>query len=150
MRSDSITARRFALDSNCLIALLCAWHAHHERTTAAYDHLRKARRKCVLPVPAWLEAFSVITRLPAPYRVDAATARSALNGVLDNAVLVPVSATAARSAVDAVTACGAAGGRVYDALIACSAHEAGAEILLTWNVKHFKEILPQGLSVAEP
>jgi predicted nucleic acid-binding protein len=150
MRSDGENAHAFALDSNCLIALLCAWHAHHERTAAAYDRFRKGRHKCVLPVQAWLETFSVITRLPSPYRVDAATARSALNGILDNAVLVCASPSAASSAVDAVMASGAAGSRVYDALIAYSAHEAGAEIMLTWNAKHFKDILPPGLSAVEP
>jgi hypothetical protein len=72
-----------------------------------------------------LEPFSLITRLPSPYRVDAATARFAINGILDNAVLVSASPSAARSAVDAVTASGAARGRV-------------------------KDILPPGLSVVEP
>jgi hypothetical protein len=36
---------------------------------------------------------------------------------------------------------------VYDALIAWCAADAGATVLLTWNLKHFAAIAPAGLEV---
>jgi predicted nucleic acid-binding protein len=45
---------------------------------------------------------------------------------------------------------GLGGGRVYDAVIAQCVLEAGATVLLTWNMKHFLPIAPAGLDVMEP
>ena len=42
------------------------------------------------------------------------------------------------------------GGRVYDTAIALATFEAGARLLLTWNVKHFHAVAPFGLEVREP
>ena len=41
------------------------------------------------------------------------------------------------------------GGRVYDAVIAFCVAEAGANVLLSWNVKHFAPIAPDTLEVRE-
>ena len=45
---------------------------------------------------------------------------------------------------------GLGGGRIYDAIIALSSFQAGATILLTWNLKHFLSVAPVGLAVQEP
>jgi hypothetical protein len=45
---------------------------------------------------------------------------------------------------------GFGGGQVYDALIAWCAADAGATVLLTWNLKHFATIASPDLQVREP
>ena len=40
---------------------------------------------------------------------------------------------------------GLAGGAVYDGLIAFAARKAGADLLLTLNVEHFRRFLPEGV-----
>jgi hypothetical protein len=42
------------------------------------------------------------------------------------------------------------GGRVYDTTIAVSTFQAGATLLLTWNVKDFLSVAPAGLEIREP
>jgi predicted nucleic acid-binding protein len=42
------------------------------------------------------------------------------------------------------------GGRIHDALIAACTLAAGANVLLTWNVKDFLAVAPQGLEVRQP
>ena len=42
------------------------------------------------------------------------------------------------------------GGRIYDAIIALCSHQAGATVLLTWNLKHFLAVAPAGLTIREP
>jgi predicted nucleic acid-binding protein len=42
------------------------------------------------------------------------------------------------------------GGRIYDALIAASTLAAGANVILTWNVKDFLAVAPHGLEVRQP
>lgn len=45
---------------------------------------------------------------------------------------------------------GFAGARVYDAVIALAAYEAGARLLLTWNVRHFISVALVGLEIRQP
>lgn len=54
-----------ALDSSVVIACFGAWHEHHEVARRA---LAAGPR---LPAHAGLEAYSVLTRLPEPFRADA-------------------------------------------------------------------------------
>ncbi len=42
------------------------------------------------------------------------------------------------------------GGAIHDSVIAWTAFRAGATELLTWNVKHFLGVAPQGLAVMAP
>jgi hypothetical protein len=49
-----------------------------------------------------------------------------------------------------VAASGVAGGSIYDAVIARSSFEAGAAVLLTWNVGDFLRVAPVGLEVLTP
>ena len=54
------------------------------------------------------------------------------------------------TAIRHTLSCGFWGGRIYDAAIALATFEAGARLLLTWNVKHFHAVAPFGLEVREP
>ncbi len=45
---------------------------------------------------------------------------------------------------------GITGGRVYDAAIAGSARAAGADTLLTWNLRDMTSVAPAGLNVRTP
>jgi len=45
---------------------------------------------------------------------------------------------------------GIGGGRVYDAAIAAAVAEAGAAVLVTWNVNHFLGFSPPGLQIMRP
>lgn len=42
------------------------------------------------------------------------------------------------------------GGLVYDAIIADSCVQAGAKVLLTWNVRDFLRVTPPGLEIRQP
>ena len=42
------------------------------------------------------------------------------------------------------------GGKVYDAVVAHATAQAGASLLLTWNVKDFLAVAPSGLEIRTP
>jgi predicted nucleic acid-binding protein len=142
---------RFGLDSSCLIALLSDWHAQHRRTLISYERQLAKGAQPVIPVYAILECFSVLTRLPAPYRSKPEAAKLALQESFSRTALIAeMNSTEVWSAIDVVSRLGLGGGRVYDAAIAQCAAKAGATVLLTWNAKHFLPIAPAGLDVREP
>jgi predicted nucleic acid-binding protein len=140
-----------ALDSSCLVALLCEWHEHYLRTTRTYQRCREQDLQIIIPAHAILECYSVLTRLPAPFRFSTEAARQLIEQNFSDAVtIVGTKVGTVWSLIENLASRGIGGGRAYDALIAACAAEAGATVLLTWNVKHFAPISSEGLAVREP
>lgn len=99
---------------------------------------------------ALFEAFSVLSRAPAPLGVDAETAHRLLRENFGAMQIAPIRSGLAWDTIHHTLARGFRGGRVYDAAIALATYEAGARVLLTWNVRHFHAVAPAGLEVREP
>jgi predicted nucleic acid-binding protein len=142
---------RIALDSSYLVALLCDWHAQHSRTLRSYQHWHDRGAQIVLPVHAILECYSVLTRMPAPYRLTPDIARQTIEGnFAQTAFVVGVKAGGVWTRIGSLARLEVGGGQAYDALIAWCAVDGGATMLLTWNLKHFASIGTSNLDVQEP
>jgi toxin FitB len=112
---------RKASDSSITVAALLLDHPAHK---IAADAL--ARCKTTIAHAA-IETYSVLTRLPAPHRVDAATASTALDKRLP-ATYAMLDASAYASAPARLAAAGISGGATYDGLIALTALEHDLEL----------------------
>ncbi len=142
---------RIALDSSYLIPLLSDWHQHHLKTLRSYQHWLDRDAQVILPVHAILECYSVLTRVPAPYRLPPDLARQTIQeNFARTALVVGAKAGGVWDRIENLSRRGFGGGQVYDALIAWCAADAGATILLTWNLKHFTAIAPPDIEVREP
>jgi predicted nucleic acid-binding protein len=97
-----------------------------------------------------LEAFAVLTRAPKPTRLPPHEAVRSLQESFGGAITVPIRRRLAWDTIHHTLSRGFAGARVYDAAIALAAYEAGARLLLTWNVRHFISIAPVGLEIRHP
>lgn len=131
-----------ALDTSVLIAALLSWHESHDAAAAALATALADPAGAVLPLPSLVEAYAVMTRLPAPHRLrpaDAAEILGALHGWTRVAV---VDHEAAWPFLDSLAAAGIAGGRTYDAQIAACARAAAARRLLTLNARDFAAVAP--------
>lgn len=58
-----------ALDANVIIAGLLSWHEHHRPAAAAIEAAFESGEPVVVPIPALIEVWSVMTRLPARPRL---------------------------------------------------------------------------------
>ncbi len=112
---------RKAADSSVTIAALLSDHPAH--ATAA-DAL--ARCKTTIAHAA-AETYSVLTRLPAPHRVDAKTAAAVLDKRL-TAAYATLDASTYAKAPSRLAAAGVSGGATYDGLIALTALEHNLEL----------------------
>ena len=110
-------------DTSVLVPALLSWHPEHESARTAV-----LSRVHALPAHVLLETYSVLTRLPAPHRVDPATAASAIGMVRRRAVGLP--AEEHQRLVGALAGSRIRGGAIYDALIAATARHNDL-ILLT-------------------
>ena len=57
-----------------MIAAVCAWHQHHAPATGEITRRLRAAEPMFIAAPAAVEAYAVLTRLPAPYRLASADA----------------------------------------------------------------------------
>lgn len=138
-----------AVDTSVVVAALLAWHESHE---AALRSLVNARRgRLVLPAPALVEAYSVMTRLPAPHRLAAADAGELLSGSFESHVtVVSLGEKETWRFVHRTASQGLAGGATYDALILACALEARASRLLTFDRRDFLRLDTGEIEVVVP
>lgn len=127
-----------AVDATLLVAALLSWHEAHENAFASLSGLFADGNDVVLPVAALLEAYAIMTRLPASHRLSPADARTLLQGSLEGAcrlVDMPVARTWPLLELLAESEDG--GESTGDAAILECAHSAGASRLLTLHPEAF-------------
>jgi len=129
-------ATLIAVDANVVIASLLNWHEFYDRAAAALEHLDG--ETLLLPQPVLFEAYSVMTRFPSPQRVLPAVALDMLAVSFGDVRIVAMPAQRTWDLLQRSVAEGITGGRIYDAVIANIAIEAGARELLTFNARHFE------------
>jgi predicted nucleic acid-binding protein len=111
-----------AVDTSVAIAALLADHESHD---LADDVLGQAGRT-IAPVVA--ETYSVLTRLPAPLRLDATNAAAIVKARLPSPH-VALEGDDYASLLERLAAAQVSGGATYDGLIALTALEHGLELL---------------------
>ncbi len=111
-----------AADTSVVVAAFATWHEGHRAATAAF--VREIR----IPAHVLVETYSVLTRLPPPHTAPAAVVSAFL---IQRFRRPPLTLPArlwlpllSRLAGEGVT-----GGATYDALVAATAHHAGALLL---------------------
>jgi len=141
----------FLPDTSVIVASVSSWHVHHVRAVEAIEDRLSRKERMVVAAATLVEAYSVLTRLPAPHRL---APEVALQLVDDNFAhsftCVALSAADYRTLLRAAPPNGVAGGRIYDAIVAHSARKAGAKTLLTFNASDFAAFAGPDLTIVVP
>ncbi len=141
---------RYLLDTNCLVAAVCSWHEHHEATRKELERRQAAGDVAVLAAHSLAEAYSVLTRLPEPYRLRPEAALPLLEANWSKAPLVALASSAYWRVLRRCRDAGIRGGAVYDALIAAVAQKARVTTVLTWDTDGFERFLEDVPAVRTP
>ena len=141
----------FLPDTSCMIAAISSWHEHHERARREVENRLSRRQRMIVAGPTLIEAYSVLTRFPAPHRIAPREARSLLEAnFLHGVKVVALGGTAygvlLREAPDADIS----GGHTYDAVIAACARKARVNALLTFNEKNFAPFAGNDFEIIVP
>ena len=107
-------------DTSVLVPALTSWHTAHEE---ARDVL--STRVDAIVGHVLVETYSVLTRLPAPYRLTARVAGAVVSGLGHRVIDMGDP----RALVSRLAEAGVVGGAAYDALIATTAAEHGCLLL---------------------
>lgn len=114
--------RASCVDSSIVVAAFGEWHELHGPAVAALA------ASPAIVAHAALEAYSVLTRLPEPFRVPASTAVEYLDANFATPRLA-LPAGEQRRLPQLMERAGVRGGSVYDGLVGLTATAAGAELL---------------------
>lgn len=135
-----------AVDTSVIVAALNTRDPRYESAARAIERLADDNA-LIVPLHALMEAYSVLTRLPKPFRTTPAETSRALRESLGDLPVAGFAADQVWPLLEKLASIGISGGRIYDAAIAHVAREAGAEAILTFNARHF---WGEGLQVLTP
>ncbi len=128
---------RYLCDTSCLIAAVCSWNEHHERTRFEIERRDTNGDELLLAAHSLAEIYAVLTRLPSPHRLRAADAFSLIESNWGQTSVVHLTGRETWRVVTEAERRGLIGGQTYDVLIAMAALKGGASTLVTWNLRNF-------------
>jgi predicted nucleic acid-binding protein len=134
--------KRF-FDSSVLIPVFYADHPQHAICTKLFLEAGKGDF-CALRTLG--EVYATLTGLPVRPRITGPEGISIVKQIRERLTLITLSEQEYVSALDRASSGTIVGAVAYDALIAHCALKAGAEVLLTWNVRDFTRL---GSAVAQ-
>ena len=130
--------KRF-FDSSVLVAVFYADHPQHNSSTKAFLEAGKGD-SCALRTLG--EVYATLTGLPLRPRIAAVEGIRIVKQVRERLTLITLNEQEYGAALEQASTVSIVGAAAYDALIAHCALKAGADVLLTWNVRDFTRLGP--------
>jgi predicted nucleic acid-binding protein len=124
-------------DSSVLVPAFLTEHIHHAASKAAYQQGPREDRGCGAHCLA--EFYSTFTGFQNRFRLDSNEVLLMIGDILEKLSIVALAAEEYVLAIQDAARDGVVGGTIYDALLARCAVKAQAEVIYTWNVKHFQQ-----------
>jgi predicted nucleic acid-binding protein len=131
---------KFFFDTSVLLSCFFEDHVHHEASLQAFLGADQVTGCC--GAHSLAELYAAATRLPGKNRLSGEQVILFLGDVRERLDVVSLTPEEYYAALSAAAASGILGGAVYDALLCRCAVKANAEIIYTWNVKHFQQVSP--------
>ena len=141
----------FVADTSCMVAAICSWHEHHARAVAELERRFDRDERFVAVAPALVEAYAVLTRLPAPHRLSPSDAFRLLEAnFMQTSPPVALDGRMYRTVLRRAPGDGIAGGQMYDAVIVECALKVRADTLITFNTRHFMPLAKGRINIVPP
>lgn len=128
-------------DTSVLIPIFLEEHEHHEASLQVFLKADKKRACC--GAHSLAEFYSTLTRLPGKHRLSGEQVLLFLENIRERLTIIALDAEDYAATLEEAAAAGIVGGLIYDVLLARCGLKARAEILYTWNVKHFQQLGPE-------
>jgi predicted nucleic acid-binding protein len=127
-------------DTSVLVPVFYGDHEHHERSMAAFKKYPKPQSCC--GAHSLAEVYSTLTRMPGKHRIAPDQAILFVQDLYERLTLFALDGEEYWQALRRYAALEITGGTIYDGLLVQCALKARAEIVYTWNVKHYGQLGP--------
>jgi len=127
-------------DTSVLVAAFQRNHTLHDR--AIHVLLKASPKDGYCAAHSLAEFYSVMTRIPVRPRILPEQCNLMIASLLERVSLVALNAGEYRATIEACAETGLSGGIIYDALLMSCARKAAADVIFTFNPKHFNQVAP--------
>jgi predicted nucleic acid-binding protein len=124
-----------------LIATFQADHPHHQPSLQRFLECNPETGCCGGHTLA--EVYATLTRMPPKQRISPSQAILLVNTIRERLTTIALTSEEDVAALQFAADLGIIGGNVYDAMLAQCALKSGAEIIYTWNTKHYARCGPE-------
>lgn len=128
------------IDTSVLIGAFWRGHPSHEASLKVVSSAQKRTSACALHTLA--EVYATMTALPVKDVIPPEQALLFVEQVRGRFTVVRLTEDEYFQTIEQGAARGLVSGRIYDALLLRCAAKVKAEIIYTWNLKHFRAIDP--------
>lgn len=142
-------ATPIAADASVLVAAVVSWHERHRAAATAIESAL-GRKALLIPSPALVESYSILTLLPAQHRLAHADAFHLLRSSFATAHVAGPRTRDTWSLLRKWSVAPIGGGDAHDALLLEIAKEAGAKIFLTFRRNELERLAIPGVELVEP
>ena len=127
-------------DTSVLIASFWRGHPDHEASLKLVAAAHKKKSACALHTLA--EVYAGMTALPVKQVIPPDQALLFVQEVRDRCTIVTLNEVEYYRTIALAAEQGFSSGRIYDALLLGCAVKVKAEVVFTWNLRHFRTIAP--------
>jgi predicted nucleic acid-binding protein len=128
-------------DTSVLVPVFYGDHVHHAASLDLFIQFNKSTACC--GAHSLAEVFSTLTRMPGKHRISGDQAMLFIGSIRERLSIIALSGDEYANALLASSALGVVGGGIYDALLAHCAIKANAEVIYSWNVRHYGQCGPE-------
>ena len=128
-------------DTSVLVAVFYGDHQHHDASIEALLKFDKSEARCAAHSLA--EVYASLTRMPGQHRVTAAQAMLFLETLQSRMTMIALEPAEYFTGIRRLASAGLTGGSIYDGLLALCALKANADVIYTWNLRHFRQCGPE-------
>ena len=123
------------LDTSVLVPVFYGDHVHHEASLALFIQFDKSTGCC--GAHSLAEVYSTLTRMPGKHRISGEQTMLFIGSVRERLAITSLNGDEYARALAEAASRGVMGGGIYDALLAHCAIKAKAEVIYSWNVRHY-------------
>ncbi len=127
-------------DTSVLVAAFWGGHVHHPSSVKRFA--ASERNHSFGGTHSLAEVYAVMTTLPVKPMIPPEQALLFIEEVRSRLNLVSLTTDEYVRTIQSASARGFTGGRIYDALLLACAAKSKAQIIYTWNLKHYQSLAP--------
>ena len=124
-------------DTSVLVPVFLTKHMHHLASKAAFQQGRREDRSC--GAHSLAEFYATFTGFKNKFSADSDDVVVSIGEILERVSIVALTADEYVLAIRDAARDGVTGATSYDALLARCAIKSQADVIYTWNLKHFQQ-----------
>jgi predicted nucleic acid-binding protein len=124
-------------DTSLLVPVFYGDHTHHQASLELFIQFGTQSGCC--GAHSLAELYATLTRMPGRHRVSGEQAMLFIGSVRERLAIIALDGDEYATSLASSAALGIVGGVIYDALLASCAIKSQAEVIYTWNTRHYAQ-----------